>query len=100
VRPARVSTPGGVVRHSADQTCIRATVAVRKATSDSTSHCIKQNASSVREKDKVAADGKGVRDVIPTPDLRIGTGSARSETRPDRGRLPLMAVGPLSCSAI
>jgi hypothetical protein len=59
VRPARVSTPGGVVRHSADQTCIRATVAVRKATSDSTSHCIKQNASSVREKDKVAADGKG-----------------------------------------
>jgi hypothetical protein len=44
--------------------------------------------------------GWGVRDVIPTPDLRIGTGSARSETRPDRGRLPLMAVGPLSCSAI
>jgi hypothetical protein len=41
-----------------------------------------------------------VRDVIPTPDLRIGTGSARSETRPDRGRLPLMAVGPLSRSAI
>jgi hypothetical protein len=41
-----------------------------------------------------------VRDVIPTPDLRIGTGSARSETRPARGRLPLMAVGPLSRSAI
>jgi hypothetical protein len=41
-----------------------------------------------------------VRDVIPTPDLRIGTGSARSEARPDRGRLPLMAVGPLSRSAI
>jgi hypothetical protein len=41
-----------------------------------------------------------VRDVIPTPDLRIGTGSARSETCPDRGRLPLMAVGPLSRSAI
>jgi hypothetical protein len=59
VRPARVSAPGGVVRHNADQTCIRTTVAVRKATSDSTNLCIKQNASSVREKDKVAADGKG-----------------------------------------
>jgi hypothetical protein len=41
-----------------------------------------------------------VRDVISTPDLGIGTGSARSETRPDRGRLLLMAVGPLSRSAI
>jgi hypothetical protein len=41
-----------------------------------------------------------VRDVIPTPDRDRISGSARFETRPDRGRLPLMAVGPLSRSAI
>jgi hypothetical protein len=51
-----------------------------------------------------ASGAHHVRDVISpaagSPDRDRITGSARSESRPDRGRLPFVAVGPPSRSAI